>query len=74
MANYERDNFYDVLGNSTLGTVSGLLTWRASRMVSVVLEYDHARRESDLRTTEYTDNRGWLKIRYGRTPDQPPIP
>jgi hypothetical protein len=72
MANYERDNFYDVLGNSTLGTVSGLLTWRASRMVSVVLEYDHARRESDLRTTEYTDNRGWLKIRYGRTPDQPP--
>jgi hypothetical protein len=72
MANYERDSFYDVLGNSTLGTVSGLVTWRASRMVSVVVEYDHARRESDLRTTEYTDNRGWLKIRYGRTPDQPP--
>ena len=72
LAYFERDNFYSVLGNSNITTVTGLLTWRASRMVSIVVEYDHARRESELRTTDYIDNRGWLKLRYGRSLDRPP--
>ncbi len=71
-ANYERDGFYNVVGNATEYTATALMTWRTGRMVSIVFEYDHSRRESELRTTEYTDNRGWIKIRYGRTPDLAP--
>jgi hypothetical protein len=72
VGNYERDGFYNVIGNATQFTATALLTWRASRMIAVVVEYDHSRRESDLRTTEYIDNRGWLKLRYGRSPELPP--
>jgi Putative beta-barrel porin 2 len=67
LAQFEREDFYNTLGNSNVATLTGLLTWRASRMLSVVVEYDHARRESELGATSYIDNRGWLKLRYGRT-------
>lgn len=71
---YERDGFYNQAtnANAILYTTTALLTWRTGTMISIVLEYDYSRRESELRTTEYIDNRGWLKIRYGRTPDLAP--
>jgi hypothetical protein len=59
------------------------VTWRVGRQLSVVMEYDRSRRESDLRSTEYIDNRAWVKFRFGRgaplptgttVPDLPALP
>ena len=68
---FERDDFQQALGNSNLLTGTLQLTWRATRRVSVVSEYDHARRQSELRTTQYQDNVLWIKVRYGRIADVP---
>lgn len=68
---FQRDDFEQAVGNSNLLTGTLQLTWRASRRVSIVSEYDHARRQSELRITQYQDNALWVKLRYGRIADAP---
>jgi hypothetical protein len=71
LLSFERDDFEQALGNSNLLTGTVQLAWRAGRRISVVSEYDHARRQSELRTTQYQDNALWVKVRYGRIADVP---
>ena len=83
IVSFERDDFQQAIGNSNLLTGTIQLTWRASKRVSLISEYDHARRQSELRITQYQDNVLWVKLTYGRTgapptgtvvPRLPPLP
>lgn len=51
---------YDDLG------VRAALDWRMTRRVALRLSYEHANRDSDLAAANYTENRIWLSIGYGR--------
>jgi hypothetical protein len=76
-ADYTREDFLSQPGNYSQFDAIAQLTWRASSRVSFLVELAHAHRESDLRSNEYTDDRAWLKVRYGRSlppPTRPKVP
>ena len=50
------------------------LTWHVASNVSVFLSYDLAKGTSNIPTFEYTENRVWLSIGYGRAAEVPPGP
>jgi hypothetical protein len=41
-------------------------SWRLSRNLTLDVKYDFTDRNSDAPTTEYTENRIWLSIGFGR--------
>jgi hypothetical protein len=50
------------------------LTWHAGRRLSVFLAYFLAKGNSNIPTFNYTENRIWLSIGYGRAAEAPPGP
>lgn len=68
---YERDSFVQAANDSNMFTGTAQLTWRASQRLSVITEYAHQRRQSEIRTSEYQDNVVWLRLTYGRVAQAP---
>jgi hypothetical protein len=76
-ANYIREDFLNQPGNYSQFDAIAQLTWRASSRVSFLVELARSHRESDLNANSYSDDRAWLKVRYGRSlppPTQPKVP
>ncbi len=69
---YYRQTFENVVGNSDQTTTDAKVTWRLSRRVSVSFDYTLTKRTSELPGTEFTENRVWLSIGYGRPAEIPP--
>lgn len=77
---YLREKYLDTSGTSTQTSTQAQLTWRASRHLSVLLNYALANRHSDIPDTSFTEHRIWLSVGYGREaqlpqgPATPPLP
>jgi hypothetical protein len=62
-------------GDAATETDTGLqLTWHAGSNVSVFVAYFLSKSSSDIRVNEFTENRLWLSIGYGRAAEVPPGP
>lgn len=62
-------------GESATTTDTGLqLTWRAGSRLSVFLTYYLAKGSGNIPGFQYTENRVWLSIGYGRAAEVPPGP
>lgn len=72
LEDYYRQNFQNTAGSSKLSTTDARLTWRLSRRLSASVDYTFTRRQSDLASTGFTENRLWLSIGYGRPAEVPP--
>lgn len=77
---YFHQHFMDILGSASEITSQALLTWKAGRHLSVVVEYEHTSRSGDIQSTDYTENLGWVRLSWGRPaavapgPAKPPLP
>jgi hypothetical protein len=71
---YLRQTFENVAGNSTESTTDARVTWKLGRHVSLFLDYQHSLRHSQVAASQYTENRIWLSIGYGRPAQQLPGP
>jgi hypothetical protein len=74
---YFRQVFEELSDTATENDVNLQLIWRASRQLSVTLDLAHSNRHSNIANTEFTENRVWLTLGYGRpaqTPPGPPTP
>jgi hypothetical protein len=72
LEDYYRQNFQNTTGSSKQSTSDARLTWRLSRQLSMSVDYTFTRRQSDVASTEFTENRLWLSIGYGRPAEVPP--
>ena len=59
-------------GNYNQLDTTAQVTYRINAKLTVDFELARTRRDSDLSSTTYTDDRAWLKIKYGRA--LPPAP
>ena len=69
-----RDQFENAQGSYSLLTTDAKLSWRVGNRVTLMFDYTHAKRESNLANTDYAENRIWLSIGYGRPAQAPPGP
>jgi hypothetical protein len=69
-----RDHFENTLGSYSQSTTQLNLTWRVGRRLSLSFAYGYAKRTSDLPITDFTENRLWVMIGYGRPAQVPPGP
>lgn len=61
-----KEEFDNVVNSDFRESVaSASISWRVGRRVSFTLQFDRADRSSDNAATEYTENRGWLQVRFG---------
>ncbi|HEV2228801.1 MAG TPA: outer membrane beta-barrel protein [Steroidobacteraceae bacterium] len=66
---------FDSTNDSATESDTGLqLTWRAGRNLSVFVSYYLAKGNSNVAAFQYTENRVWLSIGYGRAAEAPPGP
>lgn len=66
---------FDSTNESATESDTGLqLTWRAGRNLSVFVSYFLAKGNSNVQAFQYTENRVWLSIGYGRAAQAPPGP
>jgi hypothetical protein len=68
---YFRQQFRDIVGNSTEYITGLQLTWAAGRHLNVLLDAQRADRHSDLAGTAFTENRIWVRVAYGREAQRP---
>jgi hypothetical protein len=64
---YIKEQFPNLFGgdyNVYEGTAQ--LTYHVNSRVTVDLEFTHTRREAQVSSTGYSENRGWIKFKYGR--------
>ena len=67
-------------GNYNQLDTTAQVTYRVNTKLTIDVELARTRRDSDLTSTTYTDDRAWLKIKYGRAlppptaPIVPPLP
>jgi len=71
---YLREHFENTPGSYSQSTTSVNLIWRVGRRVSVALDYAYSKRQSNLPDTDFTENRVWLSVGYGRAAQVPPGP
>lgn len=77
---YFREEFEVLQGNSTQTLADAQLKWRAGRFWSVIFDINRTSRSSDAPGTDFTENRVWLRLAYGRPaavpagPVTPPLP
>lgn len=71
---YFYQQFDDFIGTATQTTSSIQLTWRAGKRLSVMLDYTHMTRHSDVSSSDYSANQIWLTVGYGRPAEVPPGP
>ncbi len=70
---YLKEEFRNLLGgNYNQLDTTAQVTYHVNAKLTVDVELARTRRDSDLSTTTYTDDRAWLKIRYGRALPPPP--
>ncbi len=69
-----RDQFENTPGSYSQTTSDIKLVWRAGSRLSVNVSYAHTKRQSNLPGTDYTENRVWLSLGYGRPAQRPPGP
>ena len=78
--NYFHQHFLDIPGTATETTSEAQLVWRAGRRLSVIVDFSRSNRHSESAATNFTENRGWVRIAYGRPavlpsgPTTPPLP
>lgn len=77
---YFHEHFFDIAGSASEITSEAQLTWQAGRHLAVVAEYEHSSRHGDIENTDYTENRAWVRVSWGRPaqvspgPARPPLP
>lgn len=77
---YFRQEFEVLVGNSTQTLADAQLTWRPGQHLSLVFDINRAHRSGDSPGTDFTENRAWLRLAYGRPaaapvgPVTPPLP
>jgi hypothetical protein len=77
---YFRQEFQEIVGNSTQITTGLQLNWQASEHLTLVFDAERAYRHSDLADTNFAEDRVWVRIAYGRQaqlpagPVTPPLP
>jgi hypothetical protein len=72
---YVRSAFEQGTGDYTEASGGVTFSWRLSERVSLNATYDHVDRDSDLAVGDYTENRYWFYIGYGRgTPRSTMLP
>jgi hypothetical protein len=70
---YTKDQFNNFIGGDYKQfDASAQLTYHVNTRFTVDVEYAHTRRDSALENTTYTDNRAWIKFKYGRALPPPP--
>jgi hypothetical protein len=69
---YYRQSFENTPGNSNQATTDLKLTWQLARRLSASVDYTFTRRQSQIGSTGFTENRLWLSIGYGRPAAIPP--
>ena len=64
---YFYQQFDDFIGTATQTSSSIQLTWHAAKRLSVMLDYTHMTRHSDVSlSSDYSANQIWLTVGYGR--------
>jgi hypothetical protein len=67
---YAHENYLHILGDAREADGSILVTWQAGRMLMLSARYDYFDRSGEVPSTEFTENRFWLRIGYGRMPER----
>lgn len=77
---YFRQQFNTLVGNSNETIADAQLTWHAGRRLSFVFDVDRWTRRSNSPGTNFSEDRVWLRLSYGRPapplrgPAVPPLP
>jgi Putative beta-barrel porin 2 len=71
---YLREDFTSMIGSFTETSSEAQLKWLPGRHLTVTLDYSHNIRHSDLGGTDFTENRIWLTLGWGRPAKIPPGP
>jgi hypothetical protein len=69
-----REHFETVPGSYSQSTTTLSLTWRMGQRLSLAVDYSFAKRQGDLPDTNFTENRLWISVGYGRPAQLPPGP
>ena len=69
---YYHQHFLDTPGTATETTSQAQVVWRAGRRLSVIVDLNRSNRHSDTAATNFTENRGWVRVAWGR-PAQLPV-
>jgi hypothetical protein len=72
--NFYRQNFSDLEQHASENDIQAMLSWILSRRLSVGLAVTRSERHSDIPNTDFTENRVWLTVSYGRAAQLPPGP
>jgi hypothetical protein len=65
--NYLREDFVNFAGDYNELTVGLGLNWQVGRLLYLEMLVDRATRSSDSASTEFDENRAWLRVRFGQT-------
>jgi hypothetical protein len=71
---YFKQEFEELNDSATENDVSLQVIWRASRQLTVSLDLAHDNRHSNIAGSDFTENRVWLTLGYGRAAQAPPGP
>jgi Putative beta-barrel porin 2 len=71
---YLREDFTSMIGSFSETSSDAQLKWLPGRHLAVTLDYSHNTRHSDLGGTDFTENRIWLTLGWGRPAQIPPGP
>jgi uncharacterized protein (PEP-CTERM system associated) len=66
--------FNDLAASTTELYTDAHLTWRLGRYLHLTFDFNHSSRHSDFAGSDYTENRLWLMLGYGRPAEVPPGP
>ena len=72
--NYFHQHFMDIPGTATETTSEAQLVWHAGRRLSVSVDFSRSNRHGDSAATNFTENRGWVRLAWGRPAQQPVRP
>jgi hypothetical protein len=62
---YSKYDFKNTAGDYNELDASILLTWRLGRRLWLTFQYEHFDRNGDVGAGEFTENREWIRLRYG---------
>lgn len=68
---YFHQHFLDIPGTATETTSQAQLVWRAGLRVSVIVDFSRSNRHSDIAATNFTEDRGWVRVAWGRPAQRP---
>jgi hypothetical protein len=71
---FYRQNFTNLDQHASENDINAQLAWRASRRVTLTAVVTHAGRNSNIPNTDFTENRVWFSLSYGRLAPLPPGP